>query len=136
MSETPEPAPEAGKPEPAIADVALKGLCPRCGAPTLFKDIFGAFAPTCRACGLDLSKFNVGDGPAAFLILILGAVIVAAAIVIQLKFAPPIWLQIVLWIPVTAAAVVWSLRIAKAALLASEYRNKAREGRIAPSDRP
>ena len=93
-----------------------------------------AFADTCRACGLDLSKFNVGDGPAAFLILILGAVIVAAAIVIQLKFDPPIWLQILLWIPVTAAAVVWSLRIAKAALLASEYRNKAREGRIAPSD--
>ena len=35
-----------------------------------------------------------------------------------------------IWIPVTAAGVIWSLRVAKAALLAAEYRNAAREGRI------
>lgn len=111
--------------------VALGGLCPRCGARTLFAG-YTRFAPRCRACGLDFSLFNVGDGPAAFLTLILGAVIVAAAITLELTVHPPLWLHMLIWIPVTAAGVVWSLRVAKGALVALEYRNAAREGRITP----
>lgn len=118
-------------PPPRTADVALRGLCPRCGSKTLFAR-YTEFAPRCRVCGLDFSTFNVGDGPAAFLTLVLGAVIVAAAITLELTLHPPLWLHFLIWIPVTAAAVVWSLRIAKAALIALEYRNAAREGRIAP----
>jgi uncharacterized protein (DUF983 family) len=122
---------EAGAtPTPSIAQVALRGLCPRCGAHSLFGSLAG-FADRCGVCGLDFTRFNVGDGPAAFLTLILGAVIVAGAVTLQLRFAPPIWLQLAIWIPVTALAVIWALRIAKAALLASEYRNAAQEGRLA-----
>ncbi len=120
----------AGSPPaaPTTAQVAFKGLCPRCGAPGLF-DGAVQFAPRCKACGLDYGQFNVGDGPAAFLTLILGAIIVAAAVTLELKFQPPMWLQLAIWIPVTAAAVVLSLRVAKAWLLAAEYRNNAGEGR-------
>jgi uncharacterized protein (DUF983 family) len=110
--------------------VALRGLCPRCGAKTLFQSLTG-FAPKCRACGLDLSAFNVGDGPAAFLILIIGAVIVGLAITVDLKFSPPWWVHVLLWLPLTTAAVIVSLRVAKALLLALEYTHRAREGRIA-----
>lgn len=113
---------------PRPLDVALKGLCPRCGARTLFAG-WVRFADRCSACGLDISAFNVGDGPAAFLILILGAVIVAAAITLELSLSPPFWVHMLIWIPVTAIAVVGALRISKAALLALEYRNKAREFR-------
>lgn len=114
---------------PSPASAALKGLCPRCGARTLFVGPV-AFAERCRACGLDYSGFNVGDGPAALLTLVLGAIIVTGAVVLQLAADPPLWLQLVLWVPVTALAVVFALRIAKGALLALEYRNAAREGRI------
>jgi len=118
---------------PAFAGVtpmraALKGLCPRCGATTLF-DGFARFAPRCRACQLDFSAFNVGDGPAAFLTLIVGSLITALAIAVELSFEPPFWVHVLLWVPLTAAAVLGSLRIAKGALLISEYRNNAREGR-------
>lgn len=113
---------------PAVAEVALKGLCPRCGSPTLF-DGWARFAPACRVCGLDFSAFNVGDGPAAFLTLILGTVIVALAITLELTVHPPFWVHMLLWIPLTAAAVVMALRVSKAALLALEYRNRARETR-------
>ncbi|WP_242148304.1 DUF983 domain-containing protein [Sphingomonas sp. BAUL-RG-20F-R05-02] len=109
----------------------MGGLCPRCGARTLFVG-WTAFAGRCRACGLDLAAFNVGDGPAAFLILILGAIVVGLAIWLQLALAPPFWLQVVIWVPVTLAGTVGSLRVTKAALLALEYRNAAREGRITP----
>ena len=125
------PAPEADphEGEPSILDVALKGICPRCGKPTLFcKPI--TFAERCSACGLDFSAFNVGDGPAAFLTLIIGTIVVGLVVWVQIAFAPPWWVHLLLWPVVTVAMVIGSLRIAKGALIAAEYRNAAREGRI------
>ncbi len=90
------------------------------------------FADRCTVCGLDLTQFNVGDGPAAFLTLILGAVIVVLAITLELTVAPPLWVHMLIWIPVTALGVIGLLRIAKAALLLIEYRIALREGRIEP----
>lgn len=116
---------------PPVAQAALKGLCPRCGAPTLFAT-FLRFADRCRACGLDFRAFNVGDGPAAFLTLIVGTIITILAIALELAADPPAWLHFVLWVPLTLALVVGSLRLAKGALLALEFRNQAREGRIDP----
>ena len=109
--------------------VALRGLCPRCGARALFAGV-ASFAPKCRACGLDFAGFNVGDGPAAFLIFIVGGLITGLAIWVELAFEPPFWVHILLWFPLTALLVVGLLRLAKGLLLALEYRNRAREGRI------
>jgi len=108
---------------------AIAGDCPKCGAKTLFAG-WVRFADRCRACGLDFSSFNVGDGPAAFLILIVGAIVVAAALVLDAATEPPWWVHLV-WLPVAAALTVGGLRIAKALLLFQEYRHRAREGRIA-----
>lgn len=118
------PDPKGG--QPSIAEAALSGLCPRCGAPTLFAGVI-RFSSRCRSCGLDFSLFNVGDGPAAFLTLIVGTVIVVLAIWVQLAFEPPFWVHVVLWVPLTGLLTLGGLRVAKAALLASEYRNRARE---------
>jgi uncharacterized protein (DUF983 family) len=119
-----------GKPntegQPGIASAALFGLCPKCGSRTLFGGI-AQFAPKCRACGLDFASFNVGDGPAAFITLIVGALVVGLAIWVEAKFAPPMWVHVVLWVPVTAGAVLWGLRVGKAALLAAEYQKDAGE---------
>ncbi|MDB5669393.1 MAG: hypothetical protein JWO25_352 [Alphaproteobacteria bacterium] len=119
------------KPEylPPPGLVAIRGLCPRCGGRTLFGGLV-AFAPRCRSCGLDFSAFNVGDGPAALLILVIGAVITGLAIALELGAHPPFWVHILLWLPLTTLAVIGSLRAAKALLLALEYRHEAAEGRI------
>ena len=121
----------AGQPEdtggqPSIREAALFGLCPRCGGKTLFARGV-TFAERCGACGLDYGRFNVGDGPAGFLTLVIGAVITGLAIWLELAVNPPFWIHVALWVPVTALAVVFGLRIAKAALIASEYRNGAGE---------
>ena len=121
--------PPAPAPAPAIVQCGLGGLCPRCGAKTLFAGLL-RFADTCSNCGLNFAGFNVGDGPAAFLTLILGAIVVALAIMLELTWHPPLWLHMLIWIPFTAAGVIGSLRLAKGALMAAEYRNAAREGRI------
>jgi uncharacterized protein (DUF983 family) len=107
---------------------ALTGLCPRCKSKTLFAG-WVRFADKCRACGLDYSSFNVGDGPAAFLILIIGAILVAAALITDGLFSPPWWVHLV-WIPIGFALTILGLRWAKALLLTQEYVHRAREGRI------
>jgi uncharacterized protein (DUF983 family) len=111
------------------------GLCPRCSARTLYDGLL-KFAPRCRACGLDFASFNVGDGPAAFLILVVGALVTGLALWLELAAEPPFWVHILIWPGVTLVLVVGSLRIAKGVLLTLEYRNAAREGRIAPPDNP
>lgn len=117
------------KGQPGIAAAALFGLCPKCGTRTLFDGMI-QFAPHCRTCGLDYGQFNVGDGPAAFITLIVGAALVALAIWVEVRFTPPFWVHAVFWVPLTVAAVIWGLRVGKAALLAAEFQKNAGEGRI------
>jgi uncharacterized protein (DUF983 family) len=116
---------------PSPIAAGLKGCCPRCGARTLFAGWI-KFADRCPQCDLDFSTFNVGDGPAAFLTLILGGMVAAMAIMVELTFSPPFWVHILLWPPITLALIVASLRASKGVLLVLEYRNAAREGRINP----
>ena len=116
--------PDSSKGQPALGAAALFGLCPRCGECTLFAGPI-KFAASCSACQLDFSKFNVGDGPAAFLTMIVGAIVVALALTLQLSLEPPWWVHVLLWVPLTTLGVIGGLRLAKAALLWSEYRQKA-----------
>jgi uncharacterized protein (DUF983 family) len=113
--------------QPGLVPAALFGLCPRCGARTLFEGV-AQFAPRCRACALDFAAFNVGDGPAAFLTLIIGALVTAMAIGLELVAHPPFWVHIVLWVPITALAVIWGLRLGKGLLLAAEFQRRAGDG--------
>jgi uncharacterized protein (DUF983 family) len=121
-------APEPGA-APSLAAAALQGLCPSCGARTLFAGL-ARFAPRCRACGLDFQAYNVGDGPAAFLILIVGAIVAGGAILLDQIIGPPWWVHLV-WLPVGAALTIYGLRLGKAALLYQEHKHRAREGKLA-----
>jgi uncharacterized protein (DUF983 family) len=112
--------------QPSIARAALFGLCPQCGHKTLFAGL-GQFADRCANCGLDFSSYNVGDGPAALLTMGIGALIIVLALIVDTAFRPPFWAHVIIWVPFTAALTVVTLRMAKAALLAAEHRNRARE---------
>jgi len=130
---------ENGRPDDAVAPdsashlalgsvlkTAALGQCPRCGARTMFAGIVD-FAEKCGSCGLNYARFNVGDGPAAFLTLAIGAVLAIAAIVLDQSVHPPFWLHVLIWVPLTAVLVVYGLRIAKGALLIIEYHRDAHE---------
>jgi len=120
-------APASGA-APSLAAATFQGLCPRCGARTLFAGLT-RFAPECSNCELDFSSFNVGDGPAAFLILIVGAIVAVGAILLDQMAGPPGWVHII-WLPIGAGLTIYGLRIGKAALVYQEYRHRAREGRL------
>jgi len=112
-----------------LADAAL-GACPRCHSRTLF-DGWVRFAPRCSSCGLDFAAFNVGDGPAAFLILIVGALLTVGAITVELAFHAAFWVHFI-WLPLGLALTIGGLRLGKALLVGQEYRHRAREGRLLP----
>ncbi|WP_374540599.1 DUF983 domain-containing protein [Sphingorhabdus sp.] len=123
-----EPQPQKG--QPGLVQAALLGLCPECGAKTLFAGP-ARFAPRCDNCGLDYSAFNVGDGPAAFLTMGLGAIVIVLAVLLELAAHPPFWVHALIWVPLTCLLVVLSLRVSKGALLIAEHRNRAVEGILA-----
>lgn len=107
---------------------AAKGCCPRCGRGPLYAGLL-RFNARCTNCGLDIGAFNVGDGPAAFLTLVIGAVVVGLAMWVELSLEPAWWVHLLLWPPIVIVATIGSLRVAKGVLLALEYRHQAAEGR-------
>lgn len=125
MSET-----QHTKGQPGLVEAALLGLCPECGAKTLFSGP-AKFAERCGGCGLDYSAFNVGDGPAAFLTMALGAIVILLAVLLEIAAHPPFWVHALIWVPLTILLVVLSLRVSKGALLIAEHRNRAAEGKLA-----
>ena len=112
----------SGQPAVDRLTAALLCRCPRCGKGPLFEGVLSV-RPRCAVCGLDLSKHDAGDGPAVFVILILGAIVVALAFWVEFRFEPPLWLHAVLWLPVTLGGAILMLRPLKAWLVAEQYRH-------------
>jgi len=90
------------------------------------------FVDICLKCGLDFTAFNVGDGPVVFLTLGIGTLVTILAVMTELTFQPGFLIHALLWVPLTLVLVVGGLRFTKGLLLALEYSNAAREGRIKP----
>ena len=107
----------------------LKGCCPRCGNGQLFDGVL-SLKPRCAACGLDYSFADAGDGPAVFVILIVGFIVIGLVLWLQVNYAPPIWLHILLFAPLTIVLSLLSLRWCKGILIALQYRNNARPGEL------
>jgi uncharacterized protein (DUF983 family) len=112
---------------PVIA--GLLGRCPRCGNGKLF-DGFLEVRPACNACGLDYGFADAGDGPAIFVILLAGFVVVGSALVVEVLYEPPLWLHALLWLPLILLTTLLPLRALKGLLIALQYRNRAAEGRF------
>ncbi|MDE2134540.1 MAG: DUF983 domain-containing protein [Alphaproteobacteria bacterium] len=115
--------------EPGAAKAALFGLCPRCGQGKLFEGYL-SIAKRCAHCGLDYAMFDAGDGPAVFVILIVGAVVCAGALFVEFTYQPPYWVHAVLWIPTIAILTFGLLRLMKSLLLVLQYKHRAGEGRL------
>jgi uncharacterized protein (DUF983 family) len=112
----------------------LRGRCPACGQGKLFRG-FLALRPNCEHCGLDYAFADSGDGPAVFVILIGGFIVVGAALVAEILYQPPLWLHALLWGPLILVVTLAPLRLLKGLLIALQYHHKAEEGRFAGDQR-
>lgn len=123
---------------PSIPNSITTGLlcrCPRCGKGKLFSG-FLTLRPRCDACGLDYSFADAGDGPAVFVILIGGGIVVAAALITEILFQPSYWIHAALWLPLILLVTLAPLRPFKGVLIALQFHHKAEEGQLARRERP
>src|SRR5476651_2727219 len=87
----------------------LRCRCTRCGEGRLFQG-FLTLRPACERCGLDFAFADAGDGPAVFVILLGGAIVVFAALITEVVYQPPYWLHAVLWLPLVLIVTLAPLR--------------------------
>ena len=86
--------------------------------------------PRCESCGLNYSFADSGDGPAVFIMLIAGFIVVAAALVTEVKYQPPLWVHAVLWSPLILTVTIGPLRPMKGLMIALQFHHKAEESRF------
>ncbi len=103
--------------------------CPRCGQGALF-DGFLKMRPACEVCNLDYAKADSGDGPAVFVIFIVGFIAVALAFVARYVWYAPMGVAMALSIGFAVVSILTLLRPLKATMIALQYANKAAEGRL------
>jgi uncharacterized protein (DUF983 family) len=107
----------------------LRGHCPRCGEGHLFQG-FLSLRPRCEKCGLDFAFADSGDGPAVFVILVGGFIVVFAALFTEFRYQPPYWVHAALWLPLILLVTLAPLRPIKGLMIALQYHHKAAEGRL------
>jgi uncharacterized protein (DUF983 family) len=113
----------------------LSCRCPRCGKGKLFRG-FLTLAPRCERCGLDYGFAEAGDGPAVFIILLAGFIVVGAALLVEMRYEPPYWVHALLWGPLILITTLLPLRAMKGLLIALQYHHQAAEGRLIGGDPP
>jgi uncharacterized protein (DUF983 family) len=109
---------------------ALAARCPRCGKGRLFKNVL-ELRGSCESCALDYTFIDTGDGPAVFVIFILGFLALAGALVMHLGYGVPLWQTYLFWGVATPLLALIFLRLLKATLIALQFRHKAEEARLA-----
>ncbi|MCR9138870.1 MAG: DUF983 domain-containing protein [Alphaproteobacteria bacterium] len=107
----------------------VAGRCPRCGRGKLFAGYL-SLDRSCSRCGLDYSFADAGDGPAVFVILLMGFLVVGLALWVETSYGPPIWVHMIIWIPLASALCLLLLRALKGVLINMQYKNSAHEGEI------
>ena len=120
---------EPASPAPLPIGRGLRGRCPRCGEGHLFQG-FLSLRQRCEHCGLDYGFADAGDGPAVFVILIGGFIVVFAALVTEFLYQPPYWVHAALWLPLILIVTLLPLRMIKGLLIALQFHHKAAEGRL------
>jgi uncharacterized protein (DUF983 family) len=115
-----------------LGQTIVRGItckCPRCGEGKLYAG-FLTLRPACDRCHLDYAFIDAGDGPAVFIIMLAGALVVGAALIVEVKYQPPFWLHAALWLPLILATTLLPLRPMKSLLVALQFHHKAAEGQL------
>jgi len=116
-------------PPVSAISTGVAGRCPRCGDGRMFEG-FLTVAPRCDACGLDFSFADSGDGPAVFVSLIAGFIVLGLALAVDMAYEPPLWAYVVVFLPLALIVCLGLLRPLKGLLIALQYQNKAEPGRL------
>ena len=112
-----------------IMGAGLRGRFPNCLEGVLF-DGYLKFNRNCAACGQSLEIEDAGDGPAVFVIFVASFLIVPLALIFQIKLDPPVWLTLLIWIPIISVVCLAMLRPFRGLMFAMQFMNNAEEGKL------
>jgi uncharacterized protein (DUF983 family) len=102
---------------------AMQGRCPRCGQGALFGGFLKVRA-ICATCDLDYTTIQTGDGPASFIMQIAGFVVGFSALFVEIKYHPPMWLHLIVWLPLVVALSLALMRPGRGLMIGLQYRNQ------------
>ena len=102
--------------------------CPNCGEGPLFNGYLRVH-DTCEACGFDLRRADSGDGPVVFIVLVVGALTCFGALLVEVAYRPPIWVHLILWLPMATLLSLFLLRPFKGVMIALQFHHRAAEAR-------
>ncbi|MBR0825920.1 DUF983 domain-containing protein [Bradyrhizobium manausense] len=98
----------------------FRGKCPHCGEGHLFAR-FLKVADRCEACGEEFFHHRADDLPAYLVIVVVGHLVVPAILAIETAYAPAVWLQLAVWLPVTLIASIALLQPTKGAVVGLQW---------------
>ncbi len=122
MIEFETPAVDA-KPRRDVKDSLLRGWrqrCPACGTGSLFRKYLKV-VDACPACGEEMHHQRADDAPPYFTMVIVGHVVVGGVLVLEKNVAPPSWVHLALWLPLTVGLSLWLLPRVKGALVGLQW---------------
>ena len=94
--------------------------CPRCGEGKLFR-AFLKVDDNCSVCGLDYTPHRADDLPAYLVIVIVGHILIPIILWIETDYAPAIWLQLSIYLPITLIASLGLLQPVKGAVVGFQW---------------
>lgn len=105
--------------------LGLTCKCPKCGKGDLYASVLSFdIVEECPECGLELSRNDSADGPAVFLIFILGFVVVPVALWVAMNVTWPLWFHTIVWSIVILAMTLGMLKPLKAYVIALQYKHR------------
>ncbi|WP_439817393.1 DUF983 domain-containing protein [Zavarzinia sp. CC-PAN008] len=109
---------------PPVLVAALTGRCPDCGQGPLFKGLL-EIREQCPVCGLEYRGAESGDGPAVLVLFLVSILVLGFALWVEFRFEPPLWVHVVILVPLVSLLSIGLLRPVKAAFVILQHRNQA-----------
>jgi uncharacterized protein (DUF983 family) len=130
------PPPPFPASRPPLSGAVLRGLrqrCPNCGQGRLFRAYLRQVT-ACATCAEPYGHLHADDGPAWLTILLVGHLVLPAALLVEGRTDWPLWLAMSLWPALAMVLTLTLLPTAKAAFLAILWVTGAPDsGRGSPS---
>lgn len=99
--------------------------CPKCMTGALYASTFDLkVKETCDHCGLNLAQNDSADGPAVFLIFVLGFALVPLALIFDHFVNPPLWAHAIIWSAVTLGLTIGSLKPIKSYIIYLQFKHR------------
>ena len=94
----------------------LRNRCPICGEGRVFQG-FLRVVPECAVCGAPLGRLRADDAPPYVVIFLVGHLLVPPVFWVERAYEPPMWLHMVVWLPLFAVLCTLMLRPVKGAVV-------------------